>query len=716
MLHHNKYQVTFIAACVALATLPVHAENSDDKEQTLWVNADASGSTQQGYVAKESKTGSKTNASVLATPQSLSVIGREELTDRNVQTTTQALQYTPGVYASTAAISSRFDYFSIRGFDATNAGALQDGLRSTTQQSYVRYQPYGMESIEVLRGPAGFLYGAGSPGGVVNAVSKRPTATPLHEVGVQVGNHQRYQMQFDVGGPASNDNSVLYRVVGVARDSNTPFNHVADDTLYLAPSVRWQPNTDTSLTLLASVNRDKFGPPRAFAPIYGTLLSNPNGKVPRNQYLDGVSLDNHMTQTNLGYELDQRIDNTWSFHSGARYSWTDLQTQTLSGYSLASDMQTLNRRAYEFAIKGNILATDNSVKAQWDTGPLRGTSVLGVGYRRTSEDYTLNWGNAASINIYHPQHSNGRFSASNPSASTYQTADETGVYLANSIAIADHLLLDLAAREDWSSVHTANRLSGSDTSQSDQHFTWRGGLTWLTDAGVAPYVSYTTSFSPVLGTNFYGESYKPTTGKQIETGVKYQPDSFDGLFTLAWFHLEQNNVSTTDPDNSLNTIQTGQVTSKGIEASAAATLTPELKLIASYSWNDLETTKTTNASALGKTPTGLPEQQGSLWADYSVQQGPLASLGIGAGVRYVGKTWADTANTVRVPDYWIADAALHYDLGQLSTSLHGVKVALNANNLFNKHYYVSCSAGSGINGTCSWGYDRSLQATLSYRW
>ncbi|STQ45973.1 Ferric hydroxamate uptake [Ewingella americana] len=152
-------------------------------------------------------------------------------------------------------------------------------------------------------------------------------------------------------------------------------------------------------------------------------------------------------------------------------------------------------------------------------------------------------------------------------------------------------MLDLSAREDWASVSTDNRLKSTSTSQDDHHFTWRAGLTWLTDSGVAPYVSYTTSFAPVLGTNFYGETFKPTTGKQIETGVKYQPESFDGLFTLAWFNLEQNNVSTTDPNNNLNTVQTGQVTSKGIEASAAANLTPAMKVIASYTWNDLETTK-----------------------------------------------------------------------------------------------------------------------------
>ncbi|BCQ34470.1 TonB-dependent siderophore receptor [Erwinia rhapontici] len=714
MLNPEKNKVTMIAACISLALLPAafpsFAQRADDEEKTLTVTADVDPEQNAGYVAKQSTTGSKTRTPVLATPQSLSVIGRDELTDRNVQTTTEALRYTPGVFTSTAAINTRFDYFSIRGFDATLNGALLDGLRSTTAQSYVRYQPYGMQSIDVLRGPAGFLYGSGSPGGVVNAISKRPTEQPLHEVGIQFGSHGRTQGQFDVGGPVNDDNSVLYRVVGVARDSNTPFENVKDDTLYLAPSMTWKPNTDTALTLLTSFSRDTFGPPRSYTPLQGTLLSNPNGKIPRNQYLDGSNLDNHMTQLNLGYDLDHRLNDNLSLHSTARYTRTELLTQTYSGMGLAADLRTLNRRAYEFGIKGAIIATDNNLKADWNAGPVKGTSVLGVSYRHTGEDYYLNYGSAPSVDIYNPVYG-GRFAATTPFASTWQSADETGVYLSNTLALAESLLLDLSAREDWASVQTSNRLSNTDTSQNDHHFTWRAGLTWLTDSGLAPYVSYTTSFAPVLGTNFYGESYKPTTGKQIETGLKYQPESFDGLFTLAWFDLEQNNVSTTDPNQPLNTVQTGQITSKGIEASAAATLTPSFKLTASYTWNDLTTTKSNTAGAEGKTPVGMPEQMASVWGDYTQQQGPLASLGLGAGVRYVGKTWADTNNTIRVPDYTVFDAAVHYDLGQVNSSLKGARVAVNVNNLLNKNYYTTCSTTS-----CNQGYDRSVLATLSYRW
>lgn len=693
--------VLFLQASSALA---------EDTDSTLTITANPSTATDTGYVPKTSSVGSRTNQSILATAQSVSVIGRKELDDRNVQTTTQALQYTPGVYASTSAASSRFDYFNIRGFDSTLNGILLDGLRSTTAQSYVHYQPYGMESIDVLRGPNGFLYGAGSPGGIVNMVSKKPTEKAQHEVGVQMGSHGRMQGQFDTSGPLNDDGTLLYRVIGLGRDSNTQIKQVPDDTMFIAPSLTWKPDDNTTLTILTSASRDKFGPPRPATPLYGTLLSNPNGKVDRNVYLDGSGLDNHLTQTNVGYELDHKFNDRWSFHSASRYSYTDLLTQTLSGTTLNTAMNQLNRTAYEFGITGKIFATDNYVKTHWDVGQLHNDTVAGVSFRHSNENYYLNYGTASAINIYNPTY-DGSFSANKPYTSTDQNANETGVYLSNSTAIYQRLILDLSARQDWATVNTKNRIADTFTSQEDHKLTWRTGLSWMTDFGLVPYVSYATSFSPTLGTDFYGKTYRPTTGKQWETGLKYQPEGLDALFTLAWFHLEQNNVQTTDPANSLNKVQTGQVTSKGIETSASTNLTENLKLIASYTWNRLETSKTTVAGALGKVPVGMPEHMASLWSDYTFHHSVLNTLGIGAGVRYVGSTWADTGNTIKVPDYTTFDAALHYDLGHLSSKMTGLNVALNANNLFNKHYYVGCSTT-----TCSTGYDRSLSATLTYRW
>lgn len=709
----------FLLAALAttlLFPLPAVAQQSTSGQPvtlppvTVTESAEQPNGPVQGYVARESATASKTGASIIETPQSVTVIGREELSDRNVQSVTQAVGYTPGVFASTSAISQRFDYFSIRGFDATNTGTVLDGLRSTTNQSYVRYQPYGMERVEVLRGPSSFLFGGNSLGGTVNLVSKRPTAETLREVGVQFGNHGRLQGQFDLSGAADKDKTLLYRLVGVGRDSETQFDGVPDDTGYIAPSLTWRPNADTSLTLLSSYSRDEFGPPRPFLPLKGSLQANPNGALPRNLYLDGKGLENNNTQVNFGYSLDHAISDGWSLQSSARYTYNDLMTQTFSGLALAADNRTLNRRAYEFGITGRVFATDNSVRKDWDAGLLRGTSTVGLSYRHTGEEYYLNTGAAPAIDIYAPVYG-GAFAANTPFTKTDQTGHEAGLYVANTVHLADRFVVDLAGRRDWVSVDTDNLLTNRNTSQQDQASTYRVGLTYLAGWGLAPYTSYATSFSPVLGTNVYGDAYKPTEGKQFEAGIKYQPDFADALFTAAYYDLTQTNVSTADPNNALNTLQTGEVQSRGIELSATVSLMPGLKTVASYTYNDQEVTATTTAQALGKRPTAQPEQMISLWGDYTVQDGPLAGLGFGGGGRYVGSTYADAANQIRVPSYTLFDAAIRYDLSGVDSSLSGLKLALNVNNLFDKEYYVSCSSTS-----CNEGYGRTVLGTVSYRW
>lgn len=155
-----------------------------------------------GFVARTSTTGTKTNTPLIETPQSISVINRQQMDAQNVQSVTDALRYSAGVVATTPAISQRFDTFSIRGFDASSSGILRDGLRGTTAQAWPKTEPYGLERVEVLRGPSSVLYGQNAPGGLVNLITKRPLDKPFHEVMLQGGSFDRLQGQFDQIGRA----------------------------------------------------------------------------------------------------------------------------------------------------------------------------------------------------------------------------------------------------------------------------------------------------------------------------------------------------------------------------------------------------------------------------------------------------------------------------------------------------------------------------------
>ncbi|MGC5703072.1 TonB-dependent siderophore receptor [Pseudomonas sp. NFXW11] len=693
------------------------ADAERDPEQPLVLDtsvisatqADSPTGPQAGYVAKRSLSGTKTDASLSEIPQSISVVTRDQMDAQQVQSVNEALRYTAGVQANTTAASQRFDTISIRGFDVTT-GMLRDGLKGNTAQAWPKVEAYGLERIDVLKGPASVLFGQNSPGGVVNQISKRPLDKPYHEVQIQGGSFDRAQGQFDFSGPLDDEGQFLYRLVGLERDSGTQFDHIKDDKQYFAPSFTWKPNDDTSLTLLADYTQDQFGAPRVFLPARGTLLANPNGKVKHNLFLDEPGLDNDRTQYSLGYLLEHRFNDTWSLNSSARYGHVNLLTNTVSGRSLNSDLRTLERSAYRFRIIGDTYSLDNNLQARWNLGNTQMLSLMGIDYRRTREDYSLRGGSASPIDIYNPVHG-GVFNPNQTFANTLQRADQVGVYAQQQFTFDDHWVLTVGGRQDRSSARTDDRKNNNGSKQDDEKFTYRTGLVYLADNGLAPYISYSTSFDPVLGTNFYGAPYKPTSAKQSEVGVKYQPPGIDSYITLSLFDLTQENVQTADPVQPLNRLQTGEINVRGIELEGKASLARGLDLLAALTLNDAEVSKSNNPLEKGQRPTDTPEKMASLWADYSLPEGPLQGLGFGAGVRYIGATQADAANTQSVPSYTLLDAAVHYDFDKLIPAAKGLRLAVNATNLTDKRYYEGCSLSS-----CSAGYDRSVIASLRYRW
>lgn len=226
---------------------------------------------------------------------------------------------------------------------------------------------------------------------------------------------------------------------------------------------------------------------------------------------------------------------------------------------------------------------------------------------------------------------------------------------------------------------------------------------YLFDSGLAPYLSYAESFEPVSGTDFGGSPFEPETGRQKEIGVKYQPPGQDSFLTLSAFDLRRQNVTTTDPVNTGFSVQTGEVTSRGIELEGRASLGGGLDLIATYSYTDAEVTKS-NGTDLGKRPVRTPEHMASLWLDYTLQEGDFAGLGFGAGARYIGSTYGVSTNTFEVPAFTLFDAAVHYDWQDF-------RFSLNAANLFDQENF-SCSSANG----CNYGIGRTVIAAVRYRW
>ena len=216
----------------------------------------------------------------------------------------------------------------------------------------------------------------------------------------------------------------------------------------------------------------------------------------------------------------------------------------------------------------------------------------------------------------------------------------------------------------------------------------------------------------VIGADSAGNSFRPTTGEGAEVGVKFKPNGSNLMVTAALFDIRQKDVLTGDPANFFFNVQTDAVRVRGFELELKGNLTRELEIVAGYSHLDPRVTSSV-AGYAGKYMMNTAQDQGAIWAKYNWHDGPLAGLGLGAGVRYVGETYGDNFNTFVVPSYALLDAAISYDFAYMRPDWKGLKAQVNVTNLTNHFYVASCLTGLPY---CGLGNARTVLGTLKYSW
>lgn len=285
----------------------------------------------QGYVAKRSRAGTKTDRPLNETPQSISVVTAECIKDQNAQTLSETLRYSAGVTAETYGVDNRGDWISIRG---TSAAIFLDGLREplTGYWGSTRDEPYAFERVEVIRGPSSVMYGQNTPGGLVNMVSKQPQAETKREISVQYGSYDHKQLALDFTGAANNDASVLYRLVMLGKDSDTQVDYAKDQRIYVAPSLTFLPGEKTAFTVYVQYQKDESGNTDVFLPWEGTLLPAPNGPISDSLFISEPAWDSYGGERKrIGYSLDHTLTDTWSLRHHLRYD--DLEGHMTSAYA-----------------------------------------------------------------------------------------------------------------------------------------------------------------------------------------------------------------------------------------------------------------------------------------------------------------------------------------------------------------------------------------------
>ncbi|MBV4542695.1 TonB-dependent siderophore receptor [Pseudomonas vlassakiae] len=692
--------------------LPETTVNATSASESAWGPVD-------GYLAKRTAAGTKTDTALVEVPRSISVATRQQMSDRAVHSLDDAVKYMPGIVSASFGSDTRYDWMRVRGFEPTQ---FLDGL-PLPRGVYAnpKAETWNLDRLALLRGPASSLYGQTPPGGLLDMVSRRPQAESAHEIEVQYGSDNHRQINFASTGKIDDEGRFLYGVSGVIRDGGTQIDHIDDKRYNIAPSLTWNIDDDTTLTLLTQFTRDDTGTTSQFRPIQGTKIDMPFGKISHHKNLGDPNYEFYdRTYYALGYAFEHRINEVWQFRQNLRYTKSDLAFQaiTVNSYSpqfgmVVDNEGNVGRSTTNVDEDISQFAVDNNFEGNFNTGDISHTLLIGLDHQRTNNNFLTIYGSAPSINVNNPVYG---LPITRPDRSEAyydydQKTRQTGIYIQDQMALGNWRLT-LGGREDW--VHTSTKFfnkGDATNTQRDSNFSGNAAISYVFDSGFVPYLSYAESFQPASKADVNpSSSFKPTEGKQWELGIKYQPPGSNTLLSAAVYDLTQKNVLVTNNDgNTTVTSQTGEVKVHGLELEAVSDVTENLKLTAAYT---LAKSEVQDGDFKGNRLQLMPNQQASLWADYTWHSGVLDGFGIGGGARYTGNTYGDQANTYlgKANAYTVFDASVHYDLGRLSTSLKGASVAVNATNLFNKDYISTCDSYY-----CYYGDERSVVASASYK-
>ena len=669
----------------------------------------------------------KSDIPILETARSVSVIGADEFLERGSLTLDDTLNYTAGVVGDTFGYSTRGDFPRVRGLDVPE---YLDNIQVLFGfYNNARSDIYTLEQVEILKGPASVLYGQGSPGGILNTVSKKAGADNLgREIVLDYGTHNRMQASTDIGIDLSGDGEWTARLVGLIRESDTQIDYVNDDAIIFAPSVTFE-NENTTITALVNYTDRSSDTAGQFLPLSVTgcasgdvTISEPNicasasgTEVEPSLYVGSPEFNKYDTESlSLTLFGQQRLNDIFSVEGTLRFRDNEADyNQTWVSFlgtgvpRTTADGTALARTWYQSDAGSNQFAADTRVRAKFDTGIASHEVLAGINYQdvETEQLGASLYGRPTSFNLFNPVYNgseiptDAEFDALR--SLTESTTETIGYYVNDQISVGNFVLNAGVRFDDLESGNGTTTQDDSATSISV------GGL-YKTSFGLNPYVNYAESFQATVGVDTNtGENLKPQEGEQIEIGVKYHPAGSPTYITAAYFDIEQSNLPNPQALQNAASQQEGVAKIKGFEVEARTAI-GDLHLDGSFSTLD---TEDPNGIAISS----IPEVQGSAWATWKPSTGQLEGFRLGAGVRYAGdnesqgvsflasNNFQPSVVKVETDGYTVFDGLIGYSFDQ-------VDLTLNARNLFDTDYYGTCLA----RGDCFPGEGRTVVARAAY--
>lgn len=650
------------------------------------------------YTVTEGTGGTKTELSFLETPQAITVVNRKLMDVQNVVKLDDALKNVAGVAAG--GYYDGWDYYRIRGFDAS-FNTYIDGLRGGNG---MMEETWGLESVEVLKGPSSALYGQSTLGGLVNIVTRKPVPETFAKFQMTAGSFSFVDPAVDMGGSLNRSRTVYARLAALYHSADSYVDYAYRHRYYFAPSLTWRPSSATSLTLIGRFQRDN-GRQSMPLPAVGTVLPNPNGPISIHLYNGELGQDsNKSSQANqqFGYQFQQQLGKYITLRQNARFAWYQQKWNRIYyPSSLEDDKRTLLRYPLSYDGPWQTHTIDTNLGGHAQFWNMEHSALIGFEFFRNPSKAVGSLGGTEPLDLYHPVYGANPVGQLFEYTNTKTVTQYSGVYLQDHIRFQKNVTLTAGGRVDF-----AKNESKGTPNQNGNGFTPRIGLTWQFIPQSSLYASFSKSYLPQSGQVRIDENtstfVSPERGQQWETGLK---SGFWGgriSTTVALFQLNRKNVATANPNYPNFYLVTGEQRSRGIEFETTLHPLAGWNITSSYSYIDAKVVKDSTLKA--GTPTlNAPKNLFNIWTNYEIPRGFARGVGLGIGGRHYSEQSGDLENKFQLPEYGIVDMTVSYNRGPLHWQL-------NANNISNKRYFI----GSYNDLYVKPGEPRVIRSTVSW--
>jgi len=636
------------------------------------------------------------------TPQSITALSADVLDDRTITSLTDALRTVPSITLGAGEFSWQGNNPNIRGFNARDDMYL-DGIRDFG--SYAR-DPFNLEALEVLLGPSSMLFGRGSTGGAINQVTKRPGLESRTDLSVNVGSDRTVRSTMDVGRPLANDRAAV-RVNVLAHTSEVADRDGAETERYgFAPSLAFGLGSPTELTLSymkqTADDRPDYGLP---------WLDGRPAPVAREKFYgfdsDFLKTDADLLTGRLVHEHSTTVSSELQLRY-ANYSRESRITEPLITDPNAGSTPLEDISIFRYVFLGDseetLSTVQGTLRARLQTGAVEHNLVTGfeLGSERSQPEFAFGIG-LPEADLLQPDSAIPFDPTSVETRVVADTrGDTTALYLLDTMKFADGWQFVGGLRWDrFETDYDAERFAGTPTpfnagdeagteafDQTDDVVSYRAALVYKPAIERTWYLAASTSFNPSAqglsllstgrGLGVSNALLDPEENRSIEAGFKADLRDGDLALSTAVFEITTTNARVPDPDRpGFNTLG-GEQRVRGLSVDVTGLPTPRMFVQAGYTYLDSEVVRAAPGAVTGAALANAPEHSLSVWVDYQISE----PLDFGVGVRYVDEQLAqNTGRGKSVPDYWLLDAMVRYNVSDRIT------LKLNLTNLTNEYYF-----------------------------